>query len=316
VQIVKTKQFRYLLPIAFVVAILAVSTASTLVRLSQHEVPSNTIATLRLAFATLMLAPIALLRHRSELWRLGRSALFTAAISGTFLAVHFAAWISSLEYTTVASSVVFVSTGPLWVALLSPLLLREELSMATVVGLAIALAGGVVIGLADACGFDGRFVCPQLSTILRGRAMLGNSLALVGAWAVAGYLMLGRRLRADLSLVPYVFLVYGSAAIVLAGIMLFSGETPFGYSGETYRWIFLLALVPQLIGHSTFNWALRYVPATLVAVTTLGEPVGSSVLAFFVLGEAPTPAVIAGGILILLGVVIAARTQDSTGKRE
>ncbi|NCO31663.1 EamA family transporter, partial [bacterium] len=112
---------------------------------------------------------------------------------------------------------------------------------------------------------------------MKGKAFLGNFLALAGAWMVAGYLLIGRRLRAKMSLVPYIFVVYSIAAVALIVIMFASSETPLGYSPITYVWMLLLALVPQLIGHSTYNWALRYMPAALVAVTTLGEPIGSTI---------------------------------------
>jgi len=119
---------------------------------------------------------------------------------------------------------------------------------------------------------------------MQGRAMLGNILALLGAWTVTGYLIIGRKLRAtrSVSLVPYIFMVYGFAAVALIIIMFVSGSSPLGYAPKTYGWIFLLAALPQLIGHSTYNWALKYMPAALVAVTTLGEPIGSAILAFFI----------------------------------
>ncbi len=144
---------------------------------------------------------------------------------------------------------------------------------------------------------------------MQGRAMWGNFLALAGAWAVTGYLILGRKLRAGMSLVPYIFLVYGMAAVTLLVIMFAAGHSPLGLEGKTYGWIFLLAAVPQLIGHSTYNWTLRYLPAAFVAVTTLGEPIGSAILAYFILNETPSVATIAGGILILFGIYLASRTK-------
>jgi drug/metabolite transporter (DMT)-like permease len=227
-----------------------------------------------------------------------------------FLAVHFATWISSLEYTTVASSVVFVSTGPLWVALLSPMLLNERLTRAAIIGLALALLGGTVIGLSDACTWSAGLQCPELNQVMQGRAMWGNFLALAGAWAVTVYLIIGRKLRAKISLIPYIFLVYSMAALALIIIMLAAGQSPFGYEAKTYGWIFLLAAIPQLIGHSTYNWALRYLPAAFVAVTTLGEPIGSAILAFFILNETPAIAILIGGVLILLGIYSAARSSS------
>ena len=112
-----------------------------------------------------------------------------------------------------------------------------------------------------------------------------------------------------MSLIPYIFVVYGIAAIVLLGIMFAAGQSPIGFSPMTYIWILLLALVPQLIGHSTYNWALRYLPAALVSITTLGEPIGSAVLAYFILSEAPTLLTIFGGILILAGIYISSRNK-------
>lgn len=140
--------------------------------------------------------------------------------------------------------------------------------------------------------------------------MWGNFLALIGAFAVSGYLIIGRKLRIKMSLIPYIFLVYGMAALTLIMIMLASGNTPFGYSPKIYLLIFLLAAIPQLIGHSTFNWLLKHLPATFVAVTTLAEPVGSSILAFFILRETPTQFVLLGGCLLLIGIYLASKEDD------
>jgi len=300
---------RFLLPLGLLTAILAVSTASIMIRFAQADAPSLVIAALRISFASLVLAPLALARHRAELASLTRRELGLALLSGLFLAVHFATWISSLEYTTVASSVVFVSTGPLWVALVSPLLLKEHLGRAALVGLALALLGGTIVGLADACVWNRGLACPSLSTALQGRAMWGNFLALAGAWAVTGYLVIGRKLRAKMSLIPYIFVVYGMASLALIVIMFALGESPLGYQPVTYLWILALALVPQLIGHSTYNWALRYLPASLVATANLGEPIGSAILALFILGESPTLFTLFGGALILAGIYLASKNN-------
>src|SRR5512138_629203 len=295
---------------ALMIAILAVSTASIFIRFAQAASPSLVIAALRLTFATLLLAPIAWTRYRTELRSLGGGEITLGIISGLFLAAHFATWITSLEYTTVASSVVIVCTGPLWVALLSPLLLNERLKKAAIVGLAVAILGGAMIGLSEACVWDGGLQCSDLGQILHGDAMWGNFLALIGAWTVSGYLIIGRKLRArrSIPLIPYIFMVYGIAAIALILIMFIAGESPLGYSASTYGWIFLLAAFPQLIGHSTYNWALRYLPASFVAVTTLGEPIGSAILAFFLLQETPTVIVVGGGLLILIGIYLASKS--------
>jgi drug/metabolite transporter (DMT)-like permease len=303
---------RIALPFALVTAILAVSTSSVMIRFAQAEAPSSVIAALRLTCAALLLAPVAWMHHRAELLRLTRHQVLLAVISGSFLAVHFATWISSLEYTSVASSIVFVSTGPLWVALLSPILLNERMPSAAVFGLMIAILGGTIIGLADACAWDNTLICPELGQLMQGRTMWGNLLALIGAWTVSGYLIIGRKLRATISLIPYISLVYGISAIVLLVIMIAAGQTPVGYPLQTYGWIFLLAAFPQLIGHSTYNWVLRYLPATLVAILTLAEPIASATLAYLILRETPANGVLLGGLLILLGIYLASRPNQAT----
>ena len=295
---------RITLPFAIAIAILAVSTASIFIRLAQREAPSLVIAALRLTFASLVLAPVALIRYWNELRGLTRVDLLLGMLSGIFMAIHFATWISSLEYTSVASSVVLVSTGPLWVALLSPIFLKETLTKSILIGMALALLGGTIIGLGDSCHLENGVTCPPFSEFVQGRASLGNFLALTGAWTVAGYLMIGRRLRTGMSLIPYIFIVYSIAAIVLLIVMMAAGQSPFGYSPPVYVWILFLALVPQLIGHTTYNWALRYLPAALVSITTLAEPIGSTVLAYFILQETPTLLTILGGIFILTGIYI------------
>ena len=311
---------RFFLPIILIIAILAISTASIFIRFAQAGgAPSIVIAAIRLTIASLILAPIAWIRHRPELRTLTRPDLLLGIIAGFFLAVHFATWISSLAYTSVANSVVLVSTSPLWVAILSPVFLNEKLTRVAIIGLVLAFVGGTMIGLSDACSIQNGLHCPELSHALQGNAMpsrtdvlaartvWGNILALCGALAVSGYLLIGRKVRAKMSLIPYIFLVYGISAIFLLIFMLAAKQSPFGYSTQTYGWIFLLAVIPQLIGHSTFNWLLKYLSATLVAVTTLSEPIGSAVLAYIILKESPLPAVLLGGALILIGIYLTSK---------
>lgn len=301
---------RLILPFALGIATLAVSTASIFIRFAQGDgAPSLVIAALRITIATLLISPVALTRYRDEIKRFSRTEVLLGAASGIFLAVHFATWITSLEYTSVASSVVFVGTGPLWVALLSPMLLKEHITRTTVMGLVLAVLGGSIIGLSDACNWNGSLSCPAFGELLQGRAMWGNFLALMGAWAVTGYLIIGRKLRAGTSLVPYIFLVYGMAAVTLMIMLLIANKSIFGYDAKTYGWIFLLAAIPQLIGHTTYNWTLKYLPATMVAVTVLGEPIGSATLAYFILNEIPSTLTIIGGILILLGIIFASKNK-------
>jgi drug/metabolite transporter (DMT)-like permease len=288
--------------------ILAVSTASIFIRYAQADAPSLVIAAYRLTLAALILTPIALTKHAGELRTLTRQEIALAVGSGAFLALHFATWITSLQYTSILSSLVIVQTSPIWVALAAPLVLKERLSGRTVCGLALAVIGGLVVTFGDRCGFRGPgFSCSEGFGAVYTQATLGNFLALAGAWSAAGYLIIGRRLRTRLSLVSYITLVYASAAVFLILTMLAFGHSPVGYAPATYLWFLLLALVPQLLGHSSFNWALGYLPAAFVAVTMLGEPIGSAVLAAVLLNETPTIVTVLGAALILVGITVSAR---------
>jgi drug/metabolite transporter (DMT)-like permease len=305
---------RPILPPALVIGlgILAVSTGSIFVRYAQVTTPSLVVAACRLGLATLFLAPLALSGHLPEIRRVRGTERRLVVASGVFLALHFATWITSLEYTTVASSVVLVSTSPLWVALLTPLVLKESLARSILSGMGLALFGGFVVGMSDSCLVEsGRLVCPPVAEFIRGRAFIGDLLALAGAWMAAGYLLIGRRIRVRMSLIPYIFLVYGTAALTLLGIMVLARQTPLGYPPQAYLWLVLLALIPQIIGHSSFNWALRYLSAAFVAISLLGEPIGSTILAYFLLQETPTPLKIFGAILILAGIYIASRAEQA-----
>lgn len=299
--------------VVLVFGILAVSTASIFIRYAQEYAPSLVIAAWRLSLATLVLSPLALARHRPELGALNRKELGLAVLSGLFLAIHFATWITSLEYTTVASSVVLVSTIPLWVALLSPFTVKEPITRPILIGLGLATVGGAIVGLSDSCSWSSAGLsCPEFSEFVKGKAFLGDMLALAGAMAGAAYLLIGRRLRGKMSLIPYIFVVYGMAAVVLVGFMLSSGESAFGYPPIAYAWFLLLALVPQLLGHSTFNWALRYLSAAYVSIALLGEPIGSTILAYFFLHEIPSGLKIFGAILILTGIYVASSNHASS----
>ncbi len=294
--------------IVLIFGIFAVSTSSILIRFAlQDGVPALVVAAYRLTLAAVILTPIVLRSRRAELARLTRRDWLITFFSGMFLALHFATWISSLSYTTVTSSVVLVTTGPIWVALASWLIFREKLTRASVLGLIIAVLGGFIIGFSDSTGLG--FSSAQL---------WGDFLALAGAWFVAGYLLIGRQLRHRMSLLVYIYIVYGTAAIVLIGLAFLSGasftQLPDGqpYPASAFLWMLLLAIFPQLIGHSSYNYALRFLPATYVAVVALAEPIGTSLLAFVLLREVPPPLTIAGALVILIGVGVASWPAQPT----
>ncbi len=302
--------------------ILAVSSASILIRIAQKEAPSLVIAAYRLSIASLVLLPITLRRNGKELVSLSNKQRLSLILAGCLLALHFAAWITSLEFTTVASSVVLVATTPLWVALVSPILLREKISPAIWLGLGFALMGSLLVAMSGSCGMTaGHLVCSLTADWWTGRNLTGNLLALVGAVCAAGYLVIGRRVRPTLTLPVYILCVYGVAAVALFVLAFISGYNFIGLhsSGGSFQvfspWIWLcllgLALGPQLLGHSSYNWALGYLPAATVSVALLGEPIGTTILALFILRETPSWIELTGGVLILLGIFITVRGSNT-----
>jgi len=286
--------------VALVIGVLAVSTAAIFIRLAQEEsAPSLVIAAGRLTVASIALTPMVLARHKQQIRQVQRDDLAWALTGGLVLGLHFAAWITSLEYTSVVNSVVLVTTAPLWVALMAPLFLGEKLGLWIVAGLALAFGGGILVSLSGDAG----------SPPTRHDPILGNGLAIFGAVMAAIYFMIGRRLRARLGLVSYIWLVYSTAAMILIVAVLVSGLSVTGLPAEAYLWMILMGLVPQLVGHSSYNYALGYLPAAYVSLTVLGEPIGSGLLAMFFLNEQPVLFQLIGSVFILFGIVVASREQ-------
>jgi drug/metabolite transporter (DMT)-like permease len=283
------------------VAVLIVSSAAIAIRFAQREgVPSISIAAWRLTLAAAVLWPWVWVRDRRQIAALSRQQWVLGGLSGVFLAMHFAAWISSLAYTSVASSLALVSTNPVWIALVSWLVFRERLGGWLTLGIASATGGSALIFLSDS----------QLGNSTTGsNTLLGNSLAIIGSLTVCGYLLIGRRLRKTVSLVPYIWLVYSSAAAVLMITALASGSNLTGFSAVAWTCLIALALGPQLLGHSAFNWALKHVSATFIAIVILGEPVGSALLAWLVFGETFAPLQLGGFCLLLSGIYLASRSE-------
>lgn len=284
-------------------AIVATSSAAILIRFALAEdMPPLLIAGSRLAVATVALTPLALGRHRGRIANLSRREAALVAMSGLCLAAHFTAWVSSLQYTTVLVSVVIVSTGPIWVAIMEVVFLNIRLSRLVVAGLLVALAGGALIGIP----LDGGAVLADAE--LQG-TITGAVLAWLGALSVSVYMLIGRMLRAQLPVIPYVWLVYGTASIAAAIVMLFSGTPLLGFRMEGYLILLTMGLVPQLLGHSSLNYLLEYFPAALVSMFSQLEPIGSAVLALFLFRELPPQQQIVGSLLILVGVVLASRGE-------
>ena len=286
-----------------VLAVVATSSAAILIRFALAEnMPPLLIAGSRLAVATLALTPLALGRHRQRIARLTRREVALIAASGLCLAAHFTAWVSSLQYTTVLVSVVIVSTGPIWVAIMEVAFLRIHLSRLVVAGLLVALAGGALIGIP----LGGGAALAEAELIA---TVTGAILAWLGALSVSVYMLIGRMLRAQLPVIPYVWLVYGTASIAAALVMLIRGTPLLGYRLEGYLILLAMGLVPQLLGHSSLNYLLAYFPAALVSMFSQLEPIGSAVLALFLFRELPPQQQVAGSLLILVGVVLASRGE-------
>ncbi len=280
---------------------LIVSSAAILIRVAQAEgVNSITIAAWRLTIAAALLWPLAWAKSSKEISALTRRDWLLGGAAGIFLALHFAAWISSLGFTSVASSTALVTTNPIWIALVSFLFFREQLGRWLVFGIAAAILGSALIFLSDARLVEGSG---------GSNPMLGNALAVVGSLTVCGYLLIGRRLRKTMSLLPYIWLVYSSAALALLLTAVLSGAALHGFSSLAWVCLIALALGPQLLGHSAINWALKHVSATFIAITILGEPIGSALLAWLIFGERFAPLQLTGFAMLLAGIYLAARGE-------
>jgi drug/metabolite transporter (DMT)-like permease len=265
------------------------------VRLSRA--PAATLAFYRLALTVLIFLP-AWPRDSRPLAGLPGADRWAAAAAGGLLGVHFLTWIASLGMTSVASSVVLVSTHPLWVAAWSALVWHERLSRRGAAGIATALTGTAVLALGDGVG---------------GLSLAGDLLALVGAASFAGYLLVGRNLRSRIAVLPYATAVYAVAAVALLPALLVLRAPLWPYPARQWLLFAALAVVPTVGGHTVFNWSLAYLPATAVSVALLWEPVGASLLAWWLLGQPPTASDVAGGALVLAGIALYAWSAPPGG---
>ncbi len=281
-----------------VVAVSAVSTSAVLIRAADDlGVPALAIAFYRCALASAVLLPLLWFGHRDELRSLSRTSRWLLLGSGLALGCHFAAWVSSLSYTSIAASSVLVQTMPIWVALAGPLI-GEHTSARGWVGIMIALVGTVVIAAAST---EGELTNP----------VLGDALAVAGAIFAATYVLIGRKVRQELSLVGYAGSVYAIAALALGAAMVVSG-TPFvGFPAEAWLLFAAMTAGPQFLGHTVFNHLLGEVKASVVSVALLAEPVGATLLGLLVFHERPGPQVVAGAAVVLAGVAVTVFAESS-----
>ena len=263
--------------------VLAVSFSAIFIRYAQAEaMPTLAIAAWRLVFACAALLPYALHTHQQEMRSLCRRDLGLLVLSGLCLGLHFATWIASLAYTSVACSVALVSTGPVFVGLGAWLFLRERLRRMTIWGIVLAAVGSLIIGWGDIGQAQNK--------------LTGDLLALAGAVFVAGYLMIGRKVRARHALITYIAPVYAVAMLILLMIVWIGRQPMLGYSWRAYAWV--------------LNWAVRHLSATFVSIVTLAEPICSGVLAFLVLHEAITVSTGLGAAFVLAGIYIASYAEQ------
>ncbi len=273
--------------IALVLGVLAVSWAAPLIRLA--DAPAEVIATLRLVIAAPPVAIAMLAWRRHELATVRPRELALAAAAGTALACHFLAWVAAVQQTSVIASAVLVTTQPIVAGVVGWAVLREPLARSTVAGIGLAGAGAALLAGADAGD---------------AASLRGDALALAGAILAATYFLIGRRLRQVWSNLTYVGVVYPMAALVLLAVAGARGTSLRGWTPEAYAYIVLLALVPQLIGHTSLNWALGSMTTVAVAIAVLGEPVGATLIAATLLREPPTLVQVVGGLAVLAGVVV------------
>ncbi len=250
------------------------------------------VAAWRTSLAVIFLLPFAW-RHSSGFFKeLDRRDLAFIILSGVCLGLHFTAWIQSLYLTSVASASTLVSSNPLFIAALGFVFLKERLSRTTFIAIAAAVGGAVLIGISDVPDENLNITNPRL----------GNILAAAAAMFVSVYLILGRVIRKKMDWLRYVFAIYTVTAITVVCMALFTKTPLLGNSPKLYALFALMALGPQIIGHGSLNYALRYFTPAFLALLSLSEPVGGSILAFWIFDEVPQPLALVGMAIILLAI--------------
>jgi drug/metabolite transporter (DMT)-like permease len=277
--------------------IISISFAAIFIRFCD-DVPSIMIAAWRLTAASVVL--LAFFRLRGHTFKnVTRDDFILSCFGGLFLALHFILWITSLKYTSVASSVVLVTTNPIFVGIFSYLFLKEKQHIELIIGIILCLIGSTLIAAGDS-GFE-RLV------IVNRAALWGDILALAGAIMASGYLLVGSKVREKLDILTYITIVYTVAALILIILSLVLNIPFTGYRNSSYLYMVLLAIVPQLIGHTAFNWALKHIKASMIAITILGEPIGATILAYLFFNESVSRFQMIGIVAIFAAILISSR---------
>lgn len=286
--------------LALLIGVIAVSTSAIFVKLS--AAPASIIATYRLLFTVLLMLPFILWKHMREIKEITGRDWALSALAGIFLALHFILWFESLNYTSVASSVVLVTLQPLFSFAGAYFFFKEKVSFVGFLGGLLALGGSAIIGWGD---FK-----------VGGTALWGDILALLGAATVTGYWLFGQSVRKRLSLMTYTFVVYGISTATLLLYDFIMGFPLYPYSANEWLVFLALAVFPTLLGHSVFNWAIKWLSANTISMSILGEPVGSAILAYFILGELVTKTQLIGAGVILFGIYLFIKYNQAGKKKE
>lgn len=270
------------------IGVISVSLSAIFVKLANAE--AGIIAFYRMLFSVLIMAPLFFLKYIKELRQLSKRDWLFSSIAGVFLAFHFILWFESLNYTSVASSTVLVTLQPLFAFVGTYFFFKEKITMKTIFAGAIAIVGSVLISWGD---FK-----------LNGAAFYGDILALVACALVTAYLLFGQDVRKRLSLVTYTMLVYVVSTITLLIYVLIKGESFGPYPTMDWVWFILLAIVPNLFGHTLFNWSIKYVSTNVVSIAILFEPIGAAILALLIFKEYLIVTQLLGGLIVIMGILL------------
>lgn len=274
--------------VAILIGVISVSTSAILVKLADAD--SGVVAFYRMLFSVLLMMPSFLMYSREEIFNIVRKDWIFSIVAGIFLAFHFILWFESLRYTSVASSTVLVTLQPLFAIAGTYFCFKEPIAYKTVISGMIAIAGSVLISWGD---FH-----------VGGMAFYGDILALIACALVTGYMLFGQEVRKRVSLTTYTIIVYTASTIILFFYVLFKGESFGSYPMMSWVWFALLAIVPNLLGHNLFNWAIKWVSANVISIAILFEPVGASILAYFVFNEHLVVTQVMGGAIVIIGIAL------------
>ncbi|PYF03699.1 DMT family transporter [Ureibacillus chungkukjangi] len=274
--------------IPIIIGVISISLSAIFVKLAQAD--SGVIAFYRLLFSVLIMSPLFFYKHTQELKDLTKRDWIFSSIAGIFLAFHFILWFESLRYTSVASSTVLVTLQPLFAFIGTYFFFKEKFSVKTILSGVIAIMGSVLISWGD---FK-----------VSGSALYGDLLALIACALITAYLLFGQDVRKRVSLITYTMVVYSSSTICLFFYVLIKGESFGPYSSMTWLWFLLLAIIPNLLGHTLFNWAVKWVSTNVISIAVLFEPIGAAILAYFVFAEKLVATQIIGGIIVIVGILL------------